>query len=95
MHRVLARLTAAAALVAMMLVGGTAFAADNQPTNVGSSEVRPEPDPLTPGPHCHVALAADGNRSGFDAIVTATRHHAHVQTIVRGPGGIFDATACP
>jgi hypothetical protein len=81
------------AVAALMLGGGSAFA-DTQPSNVGSSEVRPEPDPLTPGPHCHIALAAGDNKK-FDEIVTATRHQAHVQTIVRGPGGIFAATTCP
>jgi hypothetical protein len=93
MRRTLTRLLAATALMALMLGGGTAFA-DTQPTNVSNSEVRPEPDPLTPGPHCHVALAAGGNQ-GFDEIITATRHEGHVQTITRGPGGIFDAAACP
>lgn len=92
MRHTLTRLLAATALVAMMLGGGTAFA-DPQPTNVGASEGRPEPDPLIPGPHCHIALAAgDGN---FDQIITATRHQAHVQTNTRGPGGIFAATTCP
>ncbi len=87
------RLLVAIAIATLMLGGGTAFA-DNQPTNVGNSEVRPEPDPLIPGPHCHVALAADGNQA-FEEIITATRHQAHVQTNVRGPGGIFAAAACP
>jgi hypothetical protein len=93
MRRTLTRLLATTALVALMLGGGAAFA-DTQPTRVSNSEVRPEPDPLTPGPHCHIALAA-GNSQAFDEIVTATRHEAHVQTNVRGPGGIFDATVCP
>jgi hypothetical protein len=96
MHRTLARLLAATALVALMLGGGTAFADDptNQPTNVSSSEGRPEPDSLPPGPHCHVALRAGGN-AAFDRIITATRHQAHVQTNVRGPGDIFAAADCP
>lgn len=88
MRRTLARLLAATALMTLMLGGGTAFAA--QPTNVINSEVRAEPAPLTPGPHCHVVLPAGGR--GFDEIVTATRHEAHLRT---GPGRIFDATACP
>ena len=97
MHRTLARLLAATALMALMLGGGTAFADDpepNQPTNVASSEGRPEPEPLPPGPHCHVALRAGGN-AAFDEIITATRHQAHVQTNVRGPGDIFAAADCP
>jgi hypothetical protein len=93
MRRIFTRLLAATALVALLMGGGTAFAS-TQPTNVASSEGRPEPDPLVPGPHCHVALRA-GNNQAFDQIVTGTRHQAHVQTIVRGPGGIFDATVCP
>ena len=93
MRRSLTRLLVATAIATLMLGGGTAFAG-NQPTNVGNSEVRPEPEPLVPGPHCHVALAA-GNNQAFDEIITATRHQAHVQTNVRGPGGIFAAADCP
>ena len=89
MHHTLARLLAATALMALMLGGGTAFAA--QPTNVINSEVRAEPEPLTPGPHCHVVLPA-GDNQGFDEIVTATRHEAHLRTV---PGRVFDATVCP
>lgn len=93
MGRTLSRLLTALALVSLMLGGGIAFA-DTQPTQVANSEGRPEPDPLPPGPHCHIVLAASGNQA-FDDIVTATRHQAHVQTIVNGPGGIFAATTCP
>ncbi len=93
MRHIHMRMLAVASAVALLLGGGTALA-DTQPTNVSNSEVRPEPAPLVPGPHCHIALAA-GNNQAFDMIVTATRHQAHVQTNLRGPGGIFAATACP
>ena len=92
-----ARLLVVAACTTLLLGGATAFAAPSttQPSNVSNSEVRPEPDPLAPGPHCHVALRAEGNEA-FDEIVTATRHQAHVQTDDRGPGGIFAAfIPCP